>query len=132
VDHALNERVQAHLATAREKLSSAERDLQATAYRDCVSRAYYAMYHAARAALLRHRVEPRTHRGVLRMVHQHLVRNGELPRELAQALADVRDLREYGDYGAAAPVTKEDAEAALADARKFLAAAEKLAAEPRA
>ena len=53
----------AHLEKARSKLRAAQVLLDAGEAEDCVSRAYYAIYHRATAALRSAGEAPKTHRG---------------------------------------------------------------------
>lgn len=66
------------------------------------NRAYYAMYYAARAALLTvgqvRRAEGKTHAGLISAFGEHLVKPGLIPAEHGRALAQVADLRLAADY----------------------------------
>ena len=130
MDSPVETQVAAHIARARGKLEAVASDIAAGRWDDAVSRAYYAMYHAARAALLREHQDPRTHRGLVLLIHRHLVSSGRLSSELGAALARVRDLREYGDYEALVQIGEDEAEAAAHDAQAFVAAIERLLAPP--
>ncbi len=67
------------------------------------SRAYYAMYDAARAALIwagisRERGEFKTHSGVLAAFGLHLVKPGLFPAEPGRAIQRVQSLRQVADH----------------------------------
>lgn len=66
------------------------------------NRAYYAMYYAARAALLTvgevKRAEGKTHAGLISAFGEHLVKPGLISAEHGRALAQVADLRIAADY----------------------------------
>ena len=67
------------------------------------SRAYYAMFDAARAALLASGapVQPdigRTHGGLITAFSLHLVKNGPIPRELGRLLKRAEEIRLVADY----------------------------------
>ncbi|WP_203218960.1 HEPN domain-containing protein [Geoglobus acetivorans] len=62
------EEIRDHLALAGECLEEAENLLSGGLYRGAVSRAYYSMYHAARALLLTKNIAPKKHAGVLKML----------------------------------------------------------------
>lgn len=59
------ERVNEEFELAKEKLEAAKYLLKGKFYRDSASRAYYAMFHAAKSVLLLKGLEPKTHRGLL-------------------------------------------------------------------
>ena len=90
------------------------------------NRAYYAMFDAARAALLASGapVEPeiaKTHNGLISAFSLHLVKTGRVPVELGKALNKVEELRLVADYKGD-PVEKEDAAWALSQAQTFVQA----------
>lgn len=67
-------------------------------YEDAVSRAYYAVLHFAKAALLSQGVRTSSHKGVLAMFGLHLVETGLMAPDLAKILAKEKEERELGDY----------------------------------
>lgn len=67
------------------------------------NRAYYAMFDAARAALLAAGVQsgaevPRTHGGVIAAFSLHLVKPGRVSLELGRALNRAEEIRLVADY----------------------------------
>lgn len=61
---------------------AAAKDLMAGGFHDfAASRAYYAAFYAATAALLREGLELGKHSGVIASVHQRLVKTGRLGKE---------------------------------------------------
>ena len=88
------------------------------------NRAYYAMYDAARAALLASGapVEPevaKTHNGLISAFSLHLVKTGRVSVELGKALNKAEELRLVADYKGDA-VEKEDADWAVSQAQTFV------------
>lgn len=88
------------------------------------NRAYYAMFDAARAALLASGapVEPeiaRAHSGLISAFSLHLVKTGRVPVELGKALNKVEDLRLVADYKSD-PVGNEEAGWAVQQAEIFV------------
>ena len=65
---------------------------------DTVSRSYYAVMHAARAALLVHDVIPTSHAAVRRLFGAVLVRPGLIEEAWAAVLAREQDQRVAADY----------------------------------
>lgn len=70
---------------AIERLRVAEKLLRDGEYEDAVSRAYYAMYHAAKAALATVNVFPKTHEGVVSEFGRRLILTGDFPKELGKS-----------------------------------------------
>ena len=96
------------------------------------NRAYYAMFDAARAALLGKlgRTEAdfaKTHRGLINAFSEHLVKDGTLSRDLGRSLKRAEEMRLLADYGGDS-VEREDVATMVSDAKIFLAAIEKLTA----
>ena len=89
-------------------------------YADSVSRAYYAILHAAKAALQLHGVTAESHAGVKRMFGQHLVKSGLVEPEWASALGDSADERVASDYDAKLHFDEQDAREACDRANAFL------------
>lgn len=111
------------LASARLLLDSGDVD-------GACNRAYYAMFDAARAALLTINAPvpaevARTHSGLITAFSLHLVKPGLVAVEHGRALNKVEDLRLIADYRDT-PVTLENAAWALEQSDKFLSAVQAL------
>lgn len=84
------------LQASRQKIEVAERLLENGDVPDAVSRAYYGMFHAARAVLLQEGSKPKTHQGVIselgRLFREHI------DRDLISSMSEIQSLREDADY----------------------------------
>jgi len=89
-------------------------------YEDAVSRAYYAILHAAKAALYVHDVAADSHAAVKRMFGLHLIRPGKIEAEWSAYLVESLDDRLAADYDAQASFSKRDAAHECRRARGFL------------
>ncbi len=90
------------------------------------NRAYYAMFDAARAALLASGapVAPevaKTHNGLIAAFSLHLVKTGRVPVALGKSLNRAEELRLVADYKGD-PIEVEEAAWAVAQARGFVQA----------
>lgn len=87
------------------------------------NRAYYAMFDAARAALLFFAsdvaVTIRTHGGLISAFSLHLVKPGRVSVELGKSLNKVEDLRLIADYKGN-PLTSSEAAWAVSQAQSFV------------
>ncbi|MDS4056577.1 HEPN domain-containing protein [Accumulibacter sp.] len=110
------------MAKARQAVASGQ-VLLATGDADgASSRAYYAMFDAARAALLASGFDVgKTHKGVLNAFSDRLVRNGPLPKELGRLLKRAETFRYVADYEGD-PVELSDAREMVEQAAAFVAA----------
>lgn len=90
------------------------------------NRAYYAMFDAARAALLASgaAVEPdigRTHSGLIRAFGVHLVKNGRVSKSMGRLLNRAHEIRQVADYNGDS-VDLADAKDMVEQAEIFVAA----------
>jgi len=115
----------AHMEKAIKRLRVAQKLLRDNEYEDAVSRAYYAMYHAAKAVLATMNVFPRTHEGVVSEFGKRFVLKETFPKELGKNLADAKAARETYEYGVTATTGKTEAETIVFNAQKFVKAIEK-------
>jgi uncharacterized protein (UPF0332 family) len=110
----------ANLQRAGQSIQAA-RELVAREYFDfAASRAYYAAFYAASAALLFEGVESNKHSGAIAMVHQRLVKTGKLDKQQGKELNWLFELRSVGDYGVVIHVSQQDAERAICVAQDFV------------
>ena len=86
---------------------------------DAVSRAYSAILHAAKAALLVHDVAVASHAGLKRMFGQHLVRTGRIEKSWARYLARSSDDRLMADYDSGICFADEESRLECERAREF-------------
>ena len=91
-----------------------------------VSRAYYAMYDAARAAMDWAKIDGpkdgfKSHAGLIGFFGLHLVKTGRFSVELGRSINRVEELRSIADY-LAEPVSLEKATQAVDEAQAFVAA----------
>lgn len=119
------------IAKANRALASAKLLLDSGDVDGACNRAYYAMFDAARAALLWVNAPvpaevARTHSGLITAFSLHVVKPGLVAIDHGRALNKVEDLRLIADYRGD-PVTKENAAWALEQAQAFLAAIQALA-----
>jgi uncharacterized protein (UPF0332 family) len=88
------------IAKAERSLHAAGRLLDAGDHDFAVSRAYYAMFYAARALLLTRNIRRAKQSGVLAAFNSEFIRSGELPADLFGLLRDGFEDRAEGDLAA--------------------------------
>ena len=94
-------------------------------YNGAVSRAYYAMFNAAQAALLSRGITRSRHRGVVSTFGFHFVRTGLVPSQLHQAFEAAYEKRLAADYSPE-PVSHQEAEDVLKDAQDLVRTVEQI------
>ena len=107
------------LETSRRTLEEARYLREGGYHEGSLSRAYYAMFYAAEAALLTVDVTASTHSGVHTMFGKHFVKTGALPAALGKHLGEAFRKRQSADYGAAEKAPA-DAREALKKATEFI------------
>jgi len=120
--------VQVLFDLAHEDLAAARLNLEQGFIRVAISRAYYAAFHAAQAALLTVGEAPRTHAGVRTRFNKHFVTTGRIAVTVSAILAEGETMRNQADYDA---FTVFDARAAadlIADVETFVQAVEAIIA----
>jgi uncharacterized protein (UPF0332 family) len=114
--------IAAHLARATDDLATARDNVAHGHWRGAVNRAYYAVFHAASAALLQLDIERARHAGVQAAFGAFFVRPGLIEPEFGQIYSMVRQAREMQDYDVTAvTLTLEETERLVSDAERFVA-----------
>ena len=108
------------IGKAKRRLDAAYHLLGEGFYEDAVSRAYYSMYFAAKALLLKRDITVKTHKGLLSKFGLEFVDEGVVEKYYGRALRIAEELREEADYSIFRDISKEEAEAIVKDAEKFL------------
>jgi len=89
-------------------------------YEDALSRSYYSILHAAKAALLAENVSVSSHDTVKRLFGLHLVKAGKIDKRYSYILREEQDDRYLADYDCAFTPEKERVEQRIADAEDFI------------
>ena len=105
---------------AARTLSAAELLVREGYAEDAVARAYYAILHAAKAALSVHDVIAESHASVRGMFGKHLIRTGAIERTWSKQLAASLDDRLAADYDAAMFFSDAEARRECGSARAFV------------
>jgi uncharacterized protein (UPF0332 family) len=114
------QKAQKELDRAKKALLAAKTLLENQLYEDCVSRAYYAVLHAAKGALATKHIEPESHNAVKRMFGLHLIKAGEIEKDFARILTAEQEDRAIGDYDIYIEISEDRALKRVLDAEKFI------------
>lgn len=112
------------MESAKEKLKAAVDLLGNSDYKDSVSRSYYAIFTAARALLATKQLDSAKHSGVIALFNQHFVKTSIVHKETSKLIEKAKLYREQADYGDFFVVSKEEAEAQIQSAKRFIAEVE--------
>jgi len=113
------EQIQFLLEKAKTSLSAAEVLLRSNHPDYCMSRAYYAMFYAAEAALLTKGLQFTKHSAVIAAFGKEFIKTGVFQREVSRQLRKAFNYRMEGDYGMV-PVDADEAKVVLATASDFV------------
>ena len=116
----------ASLERAEKALKSAKLLQENGELEDAASRAYYAMFHAARAILFNKGISAKTHRGTISIFGEKIVKQGILNEEYADMLRKAFDLRQKSDYELYTELNAETVKEAIKNAEKFIKKAKEL------
>ena len=111
--------VEALIKKAKRYLKSAEMLLRDKDFESSVSRAYYAMFYCAEAALLMKNLTFSSHKGVISAFGEHFIKTGLLPREMGRELNRAFEKRQLSDYEYTSLISREEAEKILDSGRQF-------------
>jgi uncharacterized protein len=106
------------LARASEAFREARTLLDANLPNGAVSRAYYAVFHLMRAALVSRDADPKTHAGAIHLFNLHLIRPGIFPA-FNKLLSGLQRARELGDYDATVGFPHDEASSFISEAETF-------------
>jgi uncharacterized protein (UPF0332 family) len=114
------ELVLAEWRRAQQAMGSAQLLTREGYHADAIGRTYYALFHAAKAALHVQDVSADTHTGVRRMFGLHLIKPGQIEPEWSSPLGETFDERLAADYDPEMSFSARDARAACRQARAFV------------
>lgn len=115
----MNEETKLTLNEANECLKDARIMAERQRWKAAVSRAYYAMFHAAKAALLYINESAFTHQGVNIQFSKHFVRAGIFDKSLVKTFSKMLDARQKADYEIGFKANESDAKYAISEAENF-------------
>ena len=124
----MNEEVRLHIENAEDCIAQAELLLAASHPGAAISRAYYAMFHGATAALLHNGIERHSHQGIISAFGQTFAKSGRVDPRFHRYLKEVFDLRQESDYQPMVRLIDEKAREVLGLAKEFVAVCRKLCA----
>lgn len=124
-----NKLIKIYLKQACERLESAQALVDIKNYRDAMSRAYYAFFDAATAALMTKNLSAKTHHGVNILFENNFIKTEEFPVKIGRWLTKAQQSREEADYELVKEVKREEVMEAIKVGKKFVDAVEKLVGE---
>jgi uncharacterized protein (UPF0332 family) len=115
----IKEEIKLLIEIAEENLSASRLLFENKLYRDSIARAYYAIFHSAKALLLTKNLNPKKHAGIMKMFGLHFVNEGYIEEIYGKIMTKSYNLRWKADYTTDKP-SKEMTESVLNDAELFV------------
>ncbi|NBB86992.1 MAG: HEPN domain-containing protein [Bacteroidetes bacterium] len=125
----MNDSAAAHLGKSRDALRAGALLIDGDEAEAAINRAYYAIFHAAAAALAQAGEDIKTHKGTQNQFWLRFVETGLFPRSLARLVPQLRQERARADYDAFTRFDTAAASDLLGDARRFVEEVETLVRE---
>lgn len=122
----MTEEIGLHLQRASQDVEDAQLLLDAGRYVTSVGRSYYAMFHAATAALLEKGIQRSSHQGIISAFGRFIVKTGLIEQEFHRHFREAFDLRQASDYEPTVQIDAGQAEQTLNRAKEFVAACRQL------
>lgn len=89
--------------------------------RSAVNRAYYGIFHAAKAVLLKHNIKTKSHAGALSMFGSEIVKKGLVDKKFWKYFNQAYNLRQTSDYDSSESIIlKEESEDTIKNAEEFV------------
>lgn len=108
------------LSMAREEVQTARDNIARAHYRAAVSRAYYAVFYMASAALFAISITRAKHSGVESAFSEYLIKPGHVEAEYGRLYQKARRQREEADYAEDTTIDEATAGQIVADAERFV------------
>ncbi len=108
------------LEKARDDITRARELVESGAYRQAISRAYYAVFAIARAVLLTQGHTRKKHSGIESAFHQFLIKRGLIEPEYGTIYIQAFRARQDADYADTTDFTEMKARRVLSDAARFV------------
>ena len=112
--------IELKLKKARALLSEVEIQLQNHFYATAINRLYYSCFHATKALLLTRDLIPKTHSGVITLLHQHFVLPGLFNQVHAAFFSKLLQERMDDDYGDFMIIEFDDVKEFIIPAKEYV------------
>ena len=122
----MNEEVRLHLKKADDCIKDAELLISADRFFSTVGRGYYAMFHAATAALLTKEIVRHSHQGIISSFGREFIKTGQVEAKFHKYFAEAFDLRQISDYQPMVEITHRQANNVVERAKEFVEICKKL------
>jgi uncharacterized protein (UPF0332 family) len=116
-----NASIKLKLTKARNLFAEVDVLMQYQFYNAAINRLYYSCFHATKALLLTRDLVPKTHSGVVSILHQHFVQNGSFDFEQASFFSRLMKEREEDDYNDFMIVDELEIKEFIAPAKAYIA-----------
>ena len=107
---------------AKERLASAQREMNSGSFTTALNRSYYCIFQAMRAVLAIDEFDSKKHSGVISYFRQNYIKTGMFNVKFSNIIGDAFRIRNDSDYEDFYVVVKSDVEEQIKNAEMFLEA----------
>jgi len=118
--------IELKLKKARSMMSEVDIQVQHHFYATAINRLYYGCFHATKALLLTKDLTPKTHSGVITLLHQHFVLQDLFDKVHAAFFSKLMQERIDDDYGDFMVIEYDEAKEFIEPARSYITYIEQL------
>ncbi|MBU1121446.1 MAG: HEPN domain-containing protein [Candidatus Omnitrophica bacterium] len=111
--------IKKEIERSRKSLAAAKKLLEEGLFEDAISRAYYAVLHAAKSVLLAENIRVDSHEAVKRLFGLYLVKEGKIDKKYSYILREEQDDRFLADYDVSFSPEEEHVVKRIKDADSF-------------
>jgi uncharacterized protein (UPF0332 family) len=122
----MNEEIRLQFERAQEAIEDAQILIKEMRLAGTVARAYYAMFHAATAALLHYNIKRGSHSGIIAAFGEHICKQNLLDVKFHKYFREAFDLRLESDYQPVVRIDEQLAQTTLDNAIEFVNACKDL------
>jgi uncharacterized protein (UPF0332 family) len=116
----MNEEIRLHLERAEDCIKDAELLLSGNRNFAAVGRGYYAMFHAATAALMNKDIKRHSHQGIISSFGREFIKTGKVEQKYHRYFTEAFDLRQESDYQPLVEITQDQAVKVIERAEEFI------------
>lgn len=109
------------LEKSKNCLKDAELLLENGSFMAAANRAYYAIFHSARAVLALDGEDRKRHSGVIAYFQEHYIKSGVFDKVYSHILQNAFEIRQEADYEDFYVISKQEAQQQIENAEKFVA-----------
>jgi uncharacterized protein (UPF0332 family) len=112
--------IQLKIEKAKEMMGEVDFLIEKKYFNTAINRLYYSCFHATKALLLTMDLTPKTHKGVVTLLHKQFVNENLFDKDKATFFSQLMEERNEDDYGDFLIISYEDIEPFIIPGKEYL------------